>query len=58
MYEDAGCTLNDPVVAASLSFMKQTYNSDCWTVKGYAVKTDHASNTWCRSPGQYILNVL
>uniref|UniRef100_A0A1B6CM27 Indole-3-acetaldehyde oxidase n=2 Tax=Clastoptera arizonana TaxID=38151 RepID=A0A1B6CM27_9HEMI len=51
LYEDAGCSLNDRVVHDSLFFMKQTYNSDNWTIKGYAVKTDHASNTWCRSPG-------
>ncbi|KAG8313194.1 hypothetical protein J6590_006752 [Homalodisca vitripennis] len=51
LYEDAGWSENDPVVEGTLAMLPSAYDASTWNVKGSIVKTDKASNTWCRSPG-------
>ncbi|XP_054277393.1 xanthine dehydrogenase-like isoform X2 [Macrosteles quadrilineatus] len=50
-FEDAGWSENDPVVEGTMMWLPSAYDSSTWNWKGNIVKTDKASNTWCRSPG-------
>lgn len=50
--EDYGCSLNEPVIdlLTNISF-PNCYQSGNWDSIGKAVKTDSASQTFCRAPG-------
>ncbi|PNF35793.1 Xanthine dehydrogenase [Cryptotermes secundus] len=50
-YENAGASWNEKTVPDSVSFMKSCYDSSNWKVKGYSVRSDIPSTTWCRGPG-------
>ncbi|RZF35328.1 hypothetical protein LSTR_LSTR003768 [Laodelphax striatellus] len=50
-YEDVGITINDENVSAVLVYLPGPYDSSTWDRKGFAVKTDSASNCYCRAPG-------
>ncbi|XP_041981383.1 xanthine dehydrogenase 1-like [Aricia agestis] len=49
-YSDCGCSYNDTAGLDIAGVMTNLYSSKRWTIKGYSVLTDKASNTWCRAP--------
>ncbi|XP_058461613.1 uncharacterized protein LOC131436745 [Malaya genurostris] len=49
--QDYGVSLNESVQGATTEFFKNCYDTKTWKTVGKAVRTDAASNTWCRSPG-------
>ncbi|XP_052748813.1 uncharacterized protein LOC113513041 [Galleria mellonella] len=50
-YSDCGWSYNDTAGSAIASVLANLYDSSRWTITGYSVLTDKASNTWCRAPG-------
>ncbi|XP_077297593.1 uncharacterized protein LOC143919252 [Arctopsyche grandis] len=50
-YEDNGCSNNDNVVEGLAEPFFNCYDYSSWSVEGYGVLTDTASNTPCRAPG-------
>jgi CO/xanthine dehydrogenase Mo-binding subunit len=50
-YENAGSSWNEKMVSDSISFMTSCYDNSTWKVKGYGVRSDIPSTTWCRGPG-------
>ena len=51
MYEDDGHVPNDLTIGGTVHHFPNAYDSSTWTVFGYGITTDNASNTWCRAPG-------
>lgn len=49
-YEDYGSSFNEPAYLTT-GFFSNCYESDSFEVHPHKVKTDTASNTWCRGPG-------
>ncbi|XP_072944523.1 uncharacterized protein [Epargyreus clarus] len=49
-YSDCGCSYNDSSAPEISGTLTNLYDSSRWSVKGYSVLTDKASNTWCRAP--------
>ncbi|XP_069694441.1 xanthine dehydrogenase-like isoform X2 [Periplaneta americana] len=50
LYENAGCSWNEPVTWLTLQHMKSCYDTGTWAVKGFGVRTDIPGNTYCRAP--------
>ncbi|CAH2090110.1 unnamed protein product [Euphydryas editha] len=50
-YSDCGITYNESPVKTIALVMANLYETSRWSIKGYSVLTDKASNTWCRAPG-------
>ncbi|XP_039276003.1 indole-3-acetaldehyde oxidase [Nilaparvata lugens] len=50
-YEDVGITINDANCLAVLVYLPGSYDPSTWSRKGFAVKTNSASNCYCRAPG-------
>ncbi|XP_001864335.2 xanthine dehydrogenase [Culex quinquefasciatus] len=50
-YHDAGSSFNESPFWIQNSYAN-CYESDCWKIDAFEVRTDRASNTWCRAPGQ------
>lgn len=50
-YEDNGCSTNDNIAEFLAPFFANCYDESTWTVDGYGILTDTASNTPCRAPG-------
>lgn len=50
-YCDCGCSFNDSNAEAVKVVVTGLYASDRFRLEGYNVRTDKASNTWCRAPG-------
>ncbi|XP_026330989.1 indole-3-acetaldehyde oxidase-like [Hyposmocoma kahamanoa] len=52
-YCDCGCSFNESPVGAvkMIVVLRSLYASDTFQLKGYSVRTDKPSNTWCRAPG-------
>ncbi|XP_053608460.1 uncharacterized protein LOC128674128 isoform X2 [Plodia interpunctella] len=50
-YSDCGYSFNDSAGGAIADVMANLYDNARWTINGYSVLTDKASNTWCRAPG-------
>ncbi|XP_073980913.1 xanthine dehydrogenase-like isoform X2 [Rhodnius prolixus] len=51
IYQNDGHCSNDPAIQETFHHVINGYNPSTWNLKGYGVKTDSASNTWCRAPG-------
>ncbi|KAF4522205.1 hypothetical protein B566_EDAN007356 [Ephemera danica] len=51
LYQDSGINFNDSPLQGTLVTFKNCYGGDEWNVEGKQVRTDTASNTWCRAPG-------
>ncbi|XP_014254822.1 xanthine dehydrogenase-like [Cimex lectularius] len=51
IYQDDGHGPNDSSIGATIHHIKNVYDASVWKITGYGVKTDSASNTWCRAPG-------
>ncbi|KAJ9576511.1 hypothetical protein L9F63_025594, partial [Diploptera punctata] len=49
-YEDSGYMWNEEVIPLTTMHMPSCYNTSTWDIKGYAVRTDIASNSYCRAP--------
>ncbi|KDR17215.1 hypothetical protein L798_08320, partial [Zootermopsis nevadensis] len=63
VYENSGCHWNEPVSSSTIEHMKSCYDSRTWAVAGFSVRTDTASNTYCRAPSStegvgFIENVM
>lgn len=50
-YEDAGCSLNEPIEIYTVGSFNNCYNSTLFIQFPNIVLTDAASNTWIRAPG-------
>ena len=50
-YCDCGCTFGEETVTDAIGFAQNVYNIPSWKFTGYGVKTDTASNSYCRAPG-------
>lgn len=52
-YCDCGCSFNESPVRSveAVVVLRGLYASDTLELKGYSVRTDKPSNTWCRAPG-------
>ncbi|XP_049875014.1 uncharacterized protein LOC126373077 isoform X1 [Pectinophora gossypiella] len=50
-YSDCGFSFNDTSAAEVAGTLTNLYASERWSISGYSVLTDTASNTWCRAPG-------
>lgn len=50
-WQDFGCTLNESVVGLTAQWFLNCYKTDYWSWNSWAVRTDSASNTYCRAPG-------
>jgi hypothetical protein len=53
IYEDAGCCWNDPVSFITTEHMKSCYDASTWALTVFGVRTDIASNCYCRAPGKF-----
>ncbi|KAF4522206.1 hypothetical protein B566_EDAN007357 [Ephemera danica] len=51
IFQDSGWSYNDSPLGTCIEFFKNCYQSDHFTVNGRKIRTDTASNTWCRAPG-------
>ncbi|XP_065332782.1 uncharacterized protein LOC135934747 [Cloeon dipterum] len=54
VFQDAGCNLNDSQRTMNTTiahFTHSVYDSSTFEIVGQQIKTDTASNTWCRGPG-------
>lgn len=53
VYQDEGYSPNEaPLTFGGVTrYIKSGYNDSHWNIVGYGVRTDTASNTWCRAPG-------
>jgi hypothetical protein len=51
IYENLGCSLNDPIMNFTMDGIKNGYDISSWTVNGYSVITDIPSTSWTRAPG-------
>lgn len=54
LYEDNGYIINEPLIGFADAAFSNCYDKSKWNFKSYNVVTDTPSNTWCRSPGNYI----
>ncbi|KAM3958780.1 uncharacterized protein ACR2FA_007186 [Aphomia sociella] len=50
-YSDCGCSYNDTSASNIPDILANLYDTSRWSITGYSVLTDKASNTWCRAPG-------
>ncbi|GBP32434.1 Xanthine dehydrogenase [Eumeta japonica] len=50
-YSDCGFCFNDTSGGEIANTMTNLYDVTRWSIEGYSVLTDKASNTWCRAPG-------
>jgi hypothetical protein len=57
VYENAGCHWNDPVSSLTIEHIKNCYDTSAWAVTGFSVRTDTASNTYCRAPSKFFPTV-
>jgi hypothetical protein len=53
MYENTGCSWNEPITPFTVGHLKNCYDSSTWALRGLGVRVDIASNTSCRAPGNY-----
>jgi hypothetical protein len=53
VYEDAGSCWNEPVSFVTVEHIKSCYDTSTWAVTIFGVRTDTASNTYCRAPGKF-----
>jgi len=53
MYENAGCSWNEPISPYTLEHIKNCYDTSTWTLRGLGVRLDTACNTSCRAPGKF-----
>ncbi|XP_028031935.1 indole-3-acetaldehyde oxidase-like isoform X1 [Bombyx mandarina] len=49
-YQDGGCSFNEVLTPLTVKHFQNCYDSKRWFIQSNSVKTDNASNTWCRSP--------
>lgn len=50
-YTDCGCSFNDSPAGSVAAVVTNLYDGSRFRLEGYDVRTDKASNTWCRAPG-------
>lgn len=50
-WQDFGCSVNETVVPLTAQWFLNCYKTDYWSWNSWAVRTDSASNTYCRAPG-------
>jgi xanthine dehydrogenase/oxidase len=49
--QDSGCNLNDSPLQSAVQHFNNCYESSKFKVESQQIRTDTASNTWCRAPG-------
>ncbi|XP_059486225.1 uncharacterized protein LOC132202920 isoform X2 [Neocloeon triangulifer] len=50
-FQDSGCNLNDSPLRSTIQHFNNCYNASKFQVESQQIRTDTASNTWCRAPG-------
>ncbi|CAB3359550.1 Hypothetical predicted protein [Cloeon dipterum] len=50
-FQDSGCNLNDSPLRSTREHFNNCYDSTKFKVESQQIRTDTASNTWCRAPG-------
>ena len=55
-YGNKGSSLNESHALDTISFFFNCYETSTWKSIGYDVLTDIPANTWCRAPGETLLN--
>lgn len=50
-WQDFGCSINESVVPLTAQWFLNCYVTESWSWNTWAVRTDSASNTYCRAPG-------
>lgn len=50
-WQDFGCSLNESVIFLTAQWFLNCYKTDYWSWNSWAVRTNSASNTYCRAPG-------
>ncbi|XP_069693941.1 uncharacterized protein [Periplaneta americana] len=51
LYENAGCSWNEPIIYFSLHSISSCYDTSNWEVNGSSIMLDVPSTTFCRAPG-------
>jgi len=51
IYENYGCSWNEPLSTFAVEHLKNCYDASTWTLRGLGVRVDIACNTSCRAPG-------
>lgn len=50
-WQDFGCSLNESVIFLTAKWFLNCYDTKFWNWNSWAVRTNSASNTYCRAPG-------